>query len=323
MKLQPKVYIVILNYQSWSDTIECLESLFQLKYENKEIIVVDNASPNNSHEKLINWATENNLLFNVLLEKELGQVSSLDRKNSFSFLKATANRGFASGNNLGIRYVLQKNDHDYIWLLNNDTTVDPNSLAELVNGAETDQSQNKRVGIWGSKLLYFHKPHLIQALGGKLDRRSFTTSHLHEGEQDSASHNVLSLPLDYVVGASLFVSRKFIEEVGLLNEDYFLYFEELDWAERSRKAGFELGYVPTSRVYHKEGSTIGSSNSGKKKSDLADYHGQRSKILFFKTYYPERKFQLLFILSVSVILRLSRFQFKRAISIIKLIYGKI
>ncbi|WP_210464533.1 glycosyltransferase family 2 protein [Rufibacter roseolus] len=317
---QPKVYIVVLNYMSWQDTVECLESLLRLKYQNKEIIVVDNDSPNGSFLHLTSWAQVHLPSFFALKESEATQSSDLPRQNPpVVFIRADKNAGFAAGNNLGIRYALQKNDHDYLWLLNNDTTVDPDSLDELVKRAQFDQSSVKPVGIWGSKLLYYHQPEVIQALGGKLDLRTFTTRHLAEEEPDGPQHNVPALQQDYVIGASLFVSRKFLEEVGLLSEDYFLYFEELDWAQRAERAGYGLGYVWSCRVYHKEGQTIGSSSSGKQKSALADYHGIRSKIIFFRKFYPQRTLQLYLLLIASALLRMSRLQFKRAATVFKLI----
>ncbi|KAA3438556.1 glycosyltransferase family 2 protein [Rufibacter hautae] len=316
---QPKVYIVVLNYLSWQDTVECLASLLRLTYQNKEIIVVDNDSPNGSFLHLTNWAQENLPFYQALSENEVTHGSSLPEQGpQVMFIKADKNAGFAAGNNLGIRYALKKKDHDYLWLLNNDTTVDPNALEELVKRAHFDQNSAKPVGIWGSKLLYYHQPKVIQAVGGKLDLRTFTTRHLAEGETDGPQHNVLELQQDYVIGASLFVSRKFLAEVGLLSEDYFLYFEELDWATRAARAGYALGYVWSSRVYHKEGQTIGSSSSGKQKSDLADYHGIRSKIIFFRKFYPERTLKLYLLLTASALLRVSRLQFLRAATVFKL-----
>ncbi|RNI22454.1 glycosyltransferase family 2 protein [Rufibacter latericius] len=313
---QPKVYIIVLNYVSWQDTIECLESLLNLTYQNKEIIVVDNNSPNDSFFHLTKWA-ENHLPTFLSLEEKEVPTHPVPDDFGVVFLKAAKNAGFAAGNNLGIRFALQINDAAYLWLLNNDTTVDSNSLRELVNRAENEGKQEPPVGIWGSKLLYYHQPSLVQGVGGKLNLRTFTTSHLHEGEPDSEFLNVASVTLDYVMGASLFVSRKFLSEVGLLSEDYFLYFEELDWAKRAQNAGFALGYVWSSRVYHKEGTTIGSSSSGTEKSDLADYHGIRSKIIFFKKFYPEKAFQLYALLMASALLRVSRLQFKRALTVFK------
>ncbi|ALJ01526.1 hypothetical protein DC20_16770 [Rufibacter tibetensis] len=323
---QPWVCIILLNYNGYEDTIECLESLFKLEYKAFSLVVVDNNSTDSSLEKLTLWLEAQAaktktiikvpFLKKVIYEEANGSLS--EEKAWVTTIQVKENLGFAGGNNIGIAYAQRHFSPEYVWLLNNDTVVVPNSLSKLVQKAQEDLTLGRNIGIWGSKLLYYHKPDTIQAIGGKLNLTTFTTSHISEGLKDTPATEIEHPSQDYVVGASLFVSRKFLELVGLLSEEYFLYFEELDWAKRGLKAGFRLGYVPESKVYHKEGSSIGSSSTGKKKSDLADYHGIRSKIIFFRKFYPERTLQLYTILLGSVLLRLCRFQFKRAFRVLRL-----
>ncbi|MBA9077848.1 glycosyltransferase family 2 protein [Rufibacter quisquiliarum] len=323
MSFLPQIYTVLVNYKGWEDTIECLESLLKLDYPHNKIMVVDNASPDNSFQHLINWADSyfknEPSAFAVLTRKQVLEVDTvaLEATTKLFFYQSDQNAGFAAGNNIGIRFALQQNSADFLWLLNNDTVVDKNCLSELVKEALSVESKKKKVGIWGSKILYYHAPDTIQALGGKLSLRTFTSSHIAEGLKEAEIPERIQAP-DYIVGASMFVSKTFIEQVGLLDESYFLYFEELDWAERGRRKGFTLGFARQSKVFHKEGRSIGSSSSGKKKSELADYHGIRSKIIFFKKFYPERRLQLFSLLMASVILRLTRFQFSRAMTTLRL-----
>ncbi len=330
----PWVSIILLNYNGYQDTIECLTSLFKLDYQSFSIIIVDNHSSDNSLDHIEQWLQNcDHRNSNFYSDRKVIDSfhnhetvsagtewpSPIQEGSFITTIQAGKNLGFAGGNNIGIKYAIHYFAPDFLWILNNDTVVAPDSLTQLVLEAQKDLSYGKKIGIWGSKLLYYHQPDIIQAIGGKLNLTYLTTSHLAEGLQDLPSSQPESPAQDYVVGASLFVSKKLIQEVGLLSEDYFLYFEELDWAKRGEKAGFRLGYVPTSKVYHKEGKSIGSSSAGKKKSDLADYHGLRSKIIFFRKFYPERKLQLYTVLMASVLLRLGRLQFKRAFRAISLI----
>jgi GT2 family glycosyltransferase len=319
----PKVYIILVNYNGWEDSVECLESLLSLTYTNKQIIVVDNNSPNGSINLMLDWARSyyklNPKSFTSVADDAI--LEAPDLNSEIVFIQSKRNAGFAAGNNLAIKLAMHKQDFEYLWLLNNDTIVDKNSLSELVKRAVSDKAKNLRTGIWGSKLLFYHSPDTIQALGGVFNLHTFTTSHIGENERDRDITSDYIHKQDYVIGASMFVSKEFVEDVGLLNEDYFLYFEELDWAKRGQKKGYNLGFVQSSNVYHKEGQTIGSSSEGSKKSALADYHGIRSKILFVKKFYPEKLPQLYFLLSGSIILRLKRRQFKRAMKIVSLMFN--
>jgi GT2 family glycosyltransferase len=316
----PKVYIILVNYNGWADTIECLESLLKLTYTQKQIIVVDNNSPNGSMQKMLDWAQQhyqhNPAGYTMMESGHIAHTTACDAE--IIFIHSEKNAGFAAGNNLAIRLALHRKDFGYLWLLNNDTTVEGNSLSVLVDSAEADKAVGKRTGIWGSKLLFYHSPDTIQALGGSFNQYTFTTSHLGENVQDGNQPTERDLKPDYVIGASMFVSKEFIEDVGLLSEDYFLYFEELDWAKRGQLEGYSLGYVGASRVYHKEGQTIGSSTDGSKKSALADYHGIRSKIIFVRKFYPGKLPNLYLLLTGSILLRLKRLQFKRALKIVSL-----
>ncbi|AKQ45271.1 hypothetical protein TH63_05890 [Rufibacter radiotolerans] len=329
----PWVSIILLNYNGYKDTIECLESLLKLEYLPFNIIVVDNQSTDDSLAHIQEWLSNTDSISPLLAQKgfkdgqEHTQVAFSTREDwlqagpgraFITTIQSGNNLGFASGNNVGITYALHHFSPGYVWLLNNDTTVAPESLSHLVARAEHNQSLGQKTGIWGAKLLYYDQPETLQAIGGKLHLKTLSTSHIGEGQPDGPNFNTETLDQDYVVGASLFVSREFLQEVGLLNQAYFLYFEELDWATRGKAKGYGLGYVWQCRVYHKEGKAAGSSSSGGKKSALADYHGIRSKIIYFTSYYPQRRLQLYSLLAASSVLRLLRRDFGKAFQVLKL-----
>lgn len=295
-----KVYIVILNYKGWSDTIECLESVLKLDYSNFQIVVVDNASDDGSLEKIEAWAAGKQPVFvanpalaaysmpvaakPVSLQRI--PVSNLDEpgpigSGNIILIQSENNGGYAAGNNLGIRLALADPECALLWLLNNDTVVDPKALCHLGDCVERDPT----IGICGSTLVHYHSPFTVQAKGGAVFNRWLGTSrHVGEG---TAFPGKVSAPLqaiDYVVGASMLVTRAFVEQVGLMYEDYFLYFEEIDWSWR--KGGFKVAYAPESVVYHKEGATTGMSKKAVEYGKGGDFYLHRNRLLFARRNFP-------------------------------------
>lgn len=173
-----------------------------------------------------------------------------------TLIQTGTNLGFAGGCNVGVRYALAQG-MDFVWLLNNDTLASPDSLQCLI-----DQFQSHPdIGICGSTLLSLHRPSHVLALGGgRLRRSTGTTQHIGAGRHwpltTQAFKDLALQQMDYVVGASMLVSRTFLETVGLMDEGYFLYYEEIDWATR-QPPGMRLGYAPLSVIYHREGGTTG------------------------------------------------------------------
>lgn len=298
-----KVYIVLLNWNGWADTIECLDSLLRLNYGHFQIIVVDNASTDSSVERIKAWAEgrltpircgtaemEAPVFGGHHIElAEYGQAQSemagiASRDNFLTLIKADENRGFAAGNNIALKHILARQDADYVWLLNNDTVVIPDALDALVSRMREDAS----IGMCGSSLLFYDKPSHVQVLaGGYYCRWLAVVWHLGQRRRFAKPrhpHNV-ERHLSYVVGASMMVSMKFLEDVGLMAEDYFLYFEEMDWTLRAGKR-FKLAYAPDSIVYHKVGRAIGTSSHPGRKSLVCDYYNLRNRLLFTRRYFP-------------------------------------
>ncbi|MGZ9713167.1 glycosyltransferase [Glaciimonas sp. GNP009] len=202
---------------------------------------------------------------------------------SLVLINTGGNLGFAGGNNVGIRYALA-HDYDFIWLLNNDTVVNASSLVALLSRMLADS----KIGICGSTLAYFDAPDTVQALGGsRFDFKRGIGAHLGLGEELSVPRNqkLIEQSLDYVVGASMMVSRAFLKDVGLMCEDYFLYFEEIDWAMRA-KGKFILAWAPESVVLHKEGGTIGSSHRSRP-STTSLFYLYRNRLRFAHRHTPE------------------------------------
>jgi hypothetical protein len=298
-----RVYIILLNWNNWPDTLECLESLFRLDYPNYRIVVCDNGSTDNSLEYLQAWASNRlDALAPPFLRKysfpPVGKpipCQTLDRQFvaedddsngdvPLLFIRNGENLGFAGGNNVGLRYVLSKGDCAYAWLLNNDTVVDPQALTALVSRME----ENVAAGICGSTLLEYSAPEKIQALGGAYYNRWFAVAwHLGRLRRkgDYINQQRIETQMNYVIGASMLVRKKFLQKIGLMCEDYFLYFEEIDWCMRARNH-FSLAYAPESFVYHKVGSSIGTSSNPAKKSTTCDFYNLRNRLFFTWRYFP-------------------------------------
>ncbi len=299
-----RVYIVLVNWNGWADTLECLESLLQLDYPDYRVVIVDNDSSDSSVARIRAWACDDLDLLSVgpegsnikpstsrsLRFLEYDQSRDADSHPVASeadivLIRSHANLGFAAGNNLGLNYVQMHNDAAYVWLLNNDTFVDPASLSALVSRIKS----KPLAGICGSTLLRYDDPGRVQALGGAYYCRLLALA-WHLGQWRRLPANVdaerVERWMSYVVGASMLVSREFLEQVGLMSEDYFLYYEEIDWVTRAR-GRFTLGYATDSLIYHKVGGSIGTRSHPGRKSLICDYYSLRSRILFTRRYFPK------------------------------------
>ena len=243
VKSEPTAYIILLNWHGWQDTIACLDSLASLDYPNYQVLVVDNGSTDDSVTRIAAAHPE------------------------IPIIETGHNLGFSGGCNVGVRRALEEGT-DYIWLLNNDTTVDPQALSAMVAVAEADPG----VGEVGSVLYYLDNPNDIQAWGG--GRVSFWTGRSH--------HQLSPVPnstLHYLTAASILLRRRALEQVGLLDEKtFFMYWEDTDFSFRLRKAGWRLAVADQSIVLHREHAATG------KGSPLLDYYFNESAVRFFRRY---------------------------------------
>lgn len=304
-----KVSIVILNYNNWEDTLDCVESLLRLDYGSFSIIVCDNASSDQSLDQIKSWARKKCDNFSSIHQtKKTERLSaettskyllprSIPSENLFpeylrfiplTILENVENFGFAGGVNEGIRVALDDSELSYVWILNNDTIVDNKALKHLVIKGESERD----IGLCGSTLLYWHEKSLVQALGGfeynKYLGASRQLGHLSHWDSERTSSNFeqdIERIMDGVQGASVFVRRSFLETIGLMSEEYFLFFEEQDWAVRGQKK-FSLGYASQSIVYHKEGRTTHANTYSQNEKDyFIEFCLIRSRFMFTKKFY--------------------------------------
>jgi hypothetical protein len=222
MKDRPKVTLVVLNWNGLADTSECLDALRAVTYPDYQTIVVDNGSSGDDAKAL---------------RERFG--------DSARVIASPENLGFAGGCNLAMREALA-GDADYVLLLNNDVTVDRRFLDELVWAAE---------GLPDAAALcpkiYFHdRPTVICSTGGRLNPWAGAARQVGRGEEDRGQFEQVA-ERDYADGACMLIKREALERVGLLDEEYFAYWEETDWCARAAEAGYRCYYVPAARVWHK------------------------------------------------------------------------
>ena len=259
----PLVYIVVLNWNGWQDTVACLRSLELLDYNNCRVLVVDNASSDDSVVRI------------------RGSFATVE------VIRTDKNLGFSGGNNVGIRRALSEGA-DYVWLLNNDTTVDPTALRALVERAEADP----KVGAVGSAIYDVAEPKRLQAWGGG-----------HVNFWLGRSRNFLS-PLsdekiEFLSGTSLLLRRPVLESLGLFDEGYFFYWEDTDYCFRVRQAGWRLAVAGGSRVWHKESASVG------KTSTLLDSLFNTSAARFFEKHAPAPQVSLWMGVTLRVLKRIA------------------
>jgi GT2 family glycosyltransferase len=362
--MRDKIYVLVLNYNSWQDTIICLESLLRSDDPDYQVVIIDNNSGDGSAERIIRWLQGDlapplsgsdplSSLFTPPLKKkipfiqytaeeaeaggDMGREEALERemrdrytdgderaggerrergaaggderregsaglnrvnkhdghelpepeqtsRHPVILIQSDENRGYAGGNNIGIRHALKKGDCSALWILNNDTVVEADSLRLLRERAAELRSSNRRVGIIGSKVLYYDRPNIIQSVGGRYNRWLAIPRHIGEGDQDSRQYDAVTDRFDYVPGVAMLLLREFIDEIGIMNEEYFLFFEELDLAVRGARQGWELD-ICTGRVYHKEGRSTGSSFNPRRRSYLSEFYQLRNRAVFTRNYY--------------------------------------
>lgn len=171
----------------------------------------------------------------------------------------------------------------YVWLLNNDTVVEPDCLANMVARIQHAPTSS----VCGSMIHFFDQPHIIQAIGGNRFNPIIGRAARSEGrfihEKEITETNEVESTLDYISGCSLLLPRCFLENVGLMSEDFFLYYEEIDWFTRARDA-YPICVAANARVYHREGRSIGSQSWQRSASALSDFHMYRSQLIFMRKH---------------------------------------
>jgi GT2 family glycosyltransferase len=283
----PRVSIVILNWNGYDVTRECLVSLSKTDYPNCQIVVVDNGSADGSPDRLA---------------AEFSAVT---------LIRNPKNLGFTGGNNVGIRRALEENA-DYVLLLNNDTVVAPNFLSELIRAGESD----KRIGLLNPKILYFEPSDRIWYAGGSFNIWKGIASHRGSREVDRGLYDTPE-EVTFITGCAFLIKTEVIRKIGPLDECFFYTCEDTDWSIRSLNAGYRALYVPSSLVWHKE-SMDTKRNAGKA---FRDFYNVRNSLLLARRHAkPYHWPSFLFCLALMVAYRTTGYSIRGEFDRVRAVY---
>ena len=278
--------IILVNWKGASDTCNCIANLERTVGVEWFAVVCENGSPDDSITELQNFLAER-YTKRVRSNTELQVFDYYAEESAIprvTLVVSPFNMGFAGGSNLACHHAHANVKADFVWFLNNDTEVEPETLSRMIDRIRQDPS----IGICGCTLVYAHDRKTVQAFGGAVYCPWFgSTREIGNGKTWPCTVNVSTIEarMRYVSGASALVTSEFIDRVGLMREDYFLYYEEIDWAERARKAGFRLGYASQAVVFHKVGAVLGTGKSVHR-SMLSEYYGILGKQVITRRFFP-------------------------------------
>jgi len=304
--ISPKVSIVVLNWNRWQDSIECLESLYQITYPNYEIILIDNGSSDGSLQKIRDYAKGSLEVSSAFFKydrldkpitiaeftKEEAESSTspkgqfLSSKARLIIIKNDENYGYAEGNNIGIRLALARGT-DYILVQNNDVVVDPSFLTELVLAAERDEC----VGFVGPKAYFYDysgRTDVIRFAGGVFCPQMASAPRLGYKQIDRGQFNEGRF-VDWVEGSCILTRKQTILKIGPLKADYFMYWEDVEWCLRGARFGYKSAYTPNARIWHKLGAS--------KKAKSSSYYYFGRNFLWLAKEYVGGTQLVLFIIS--------------------------
>jgi GT2 family glycosyltransferase len=303
-KKWPKVVIVILNYNGWKDTIECLESLRKSTYNNYWLVVIDNGSTDDSCERIIEWANKkyaNSIeikdyvnkdhIYCVIYNKNTAEsggikekeqtLSSIPSAKRLILINNEENLGFAGGCNVGIRYAMRISSK-YVFLLNNDTVVDNHAVEKMVAFLENNSDYE---GVTG-QIRYYHEPVKVWNCGGKLVFYGARKYYY-------AGSNVSKVPqngyktITFLTGCAILFRITLFKNIGLLSEQFFFGEEDFELCHRIKDNGFKLACVYEAIIYHKVGSSIRKKSSNKTVARI--YLHYLNRFINMKSRWP--KFQ--------------------------------
>lgn len=290
------VLVIVINWKGARHTNTCLESLAGQQGARFDLVVCDNASNDDSVCEIrsqlgARWGWRETPAEATLapVADEVRSVTALAPTQEGAggappawdrlwLWTLTRNLGYAGGANAVLRWGLRAGYKGF-WILNNDLALAPDALAQVCLAAAVDDS----LGPIGSVLMHWEEPGRVQAVAGRYHHLIATGT--HQTALPLGSDPVLT-PVDYPVGACLYASRRLLERVGPMDERYFLYYEEIDWAERARRAGFRPAVALRSRARHREGASTGSPQGVRNKSPLSEHFGAVNRLRVTRRFWP-------------------------------------
>lgn len=284
----PRLGVVVVTFNAADVICDCLESLLAATGIRLTIAVVDNASTDGTLHAVKDWAAglpwvaADDIPFHV---PAAAKPVSLDGStgpsgHGITLIETGINAGFAAGVNTGLAHLAADPELDRFWVLNPDSVAAPATAAAFA----TAHVPEGGFALMGGRVLYLDQPDLIQIDGGTLNRRTGVTGNLGLGALHAATPAPDPQSLAFITGASMVASRRFYEMAGPMPEDYFLYYEEVDWA--LQRGVLPLVYCPDALVYHRAGTAIGSPTIGRPASPFSLYFKHRGRLRFIRKHFP-------------------------------------
>ena len=285
----PCLGVVIVTFNAADVILDCLESLLAATGVRLQIVVVDNASTDGTVAALRDWASGRKAWVAPALPFALtpalkpvtlrAAAQDTAEGHAITLLQTGVNKGFAGGVNHGLAHLATLPGLDRFWVLNPDSVVP----ATTPRAFAVEPEPNGGFALMGGRVLYLDRPDTIQIDGGTLNRRTGVTSNINLFAAHSTTPPPDAAAMDFITGASLVVSRRFYAQAGPMPEDYFLYYEEVDWAQR--RGGLPLLYCQGSLVYHHGGTAIGSPIIGRPASPFSLYFKYRARARFMRRFH--------------------------------------
>lgn len=274
---EAQIVAIVVTYQSEDVIGDCLVSLLDQSEPKLRIIIVDNASDDRTVERITRVAYERSL--KIKIESETSKP--IDRQlPNLLLIRASQNRGFAAGCNLGLAAARHRSMTQSFWLLNPDCRADPQCASAYLAAA----ARTPDFGLLGGRTLFSSDRHVIQSDGGQVSRWTAVCRNINQGRSPEMASVPDSGGLNFLSGANLVASRRFVDAVGPMEEDYFLYYEEVDWA--LKRDTLPLQVCPEARVYHLGGSSAGSGTLDRSPSAFSNYFNYRNRLRLALRHFP-------------------------------------
>ncbi len=287
-----KLGVVVVAFNSSDVILDCLESLIAAGPDmGMRIVIVDNASSDGTADHLRDWASgatpykmddltpfDMGQVAKPLALKEIDQDDPTTEVAPLTLLTARHNRGFAGGVNLGLDYLARDPEIGHFWVLNPDSVVPPGTPAAFLKAADDHPGYS----LMGGRVQFFDQPELIQIDGGTINWKTGITGNLNKLGDSNRTPAPAVEDIAFISGASMVASRKFYETKGPMREDYFLYYEEVDWALMGEE--LPLAFCPDAPIYHKAGTSIGSPSLTRGASQFSLFFKHRARMMFLRSH---------------------------------------
>lgn len=281
------VDIILVNYNGYDDTIECINSISHSAYKNINIIVVDNNSTNNSIDKIKKHMLDCYNYYYLDYDsssKKYNFNKKVNNYNNVFIISSDINNGFSYANNVAFNFSKQFLNSSYCWILNNDTIIDKNTISKLVEMIELDNNV-----MMGSTIVEYYNRNIIQRIAGNYYYPFFGYVKPYNKSKMLKDLDSIKPKFNYLTGCSIFTTYEIIDKINGFDERYFLYSEDKDLCKKAMNIGVKLVWCKDAIIYHKGGNSIGTKNIKRESSDLSEYNTNYSSFLFNKKWYKMYK----------------------------------